>query len=219
MTQDNPESRKRTRDPEKVCGAKTDHGPCQQWKGARTDHVGFGRCYRHGGSSPNGTKAAEKEQTVDRMRTYGAPIDTDPVTALSEEVRRTAGHVAWLGELVGDLLHDGDGYSESISDDGKRVLRSNTGLTQMDTAGRFEKESVWLTMYREERQHLARVCQMAISLGVQQKQLDVIKTQGEAWISLFRAVLDDRDLGLTEDQRQTAKVVMLKQYQKLNGAA
>jgi hypothetical protein len=42
--------------------------------------------------------AAEKAVAEQRMRTYGSPIDVEPHVALIEEVRRTAGHVAWLNE-------------------------------------------------------------------------------------------------------------------------
>ena len=40
-------------------GAKTKSGrPCRHTKGFRTDHPGSGRCYRHGGASPNGNSGA-----------------------------------------------------------------------------------------------------------------------------------------------------------------
>src|SRR5207245_1155584 len=100
---------------------------------------GFGPCFRHGGSTRNHQVAAGKAMAEQRMRTYGSPIDVELHVALLEEVRRTAGHVAWLNEVVSDLLHDGDGYSESIDDDGKRTLRAKTGLKQMDMGGKFEK--------------------------------------------------------------------------------
>src|SRR3954451_18796190 len=125
------------------CGAtKRDGTTCRKAAGAGTTHLGIGRCKYHGGASPNHQIAAEKKMAEQRMRTYGSPIDVEPHVALIEEVRRTAGHVAWLNEVVSDLLHDGDGYSESIDDDGKRTLRPKTGLKQMDMAGKFEKPSV-----------------------------------------------------------------------------
>ena len=212
-----PKRRLPPRDPEKVCGAKTDHGPCQQWKGYGTDHVGVGRCHRHGGSTRNHNTAADRQQVDVRMRTYGAPIDTDPLTALSEEVQRTAGHVAWLGQLVAELLHDGDGYDESISDDGKRVLRSRTGLTQIDAGGKFERPSVWVDMYREERQHLARVCKMAIDVGVDEHHLQVIERQSEWWITLIRRILDDPELGLSGEQQAAVQGVIARNFALVQG--
>jgi hypothetical protein len=41
------------------------------------------------------------------MRTFGSRLEVEPHVALIEEVRRTAGHVAWVNEVVGDLLQRG----------------------------------------------------------------------------------------------------------------
>ena len=41
---------------------------CQQPAGYRTTHLGFGRCFRHAGSTPNGVKAAEKIAAAWRER-------------------------------------------------------------------------------------------------------------------------------------------------------
>ena len=65
------------------------------------------------------------------MRTYGNPIDVEPHVALLDEVKRTAGHVSWLNSVVTELLHEGDGYSERITDDGTRTLRPRTGLKRL----------------------------------------------------------------------------------------
>src|SRR5215218_1931055 len=128
-----------------LCGAlKRDGTRCRKPAGAGTSHPKIGACKYHGGASPNHQIAAERKMAEARMRTYGSPIDVEPHVALIEEVRRTAGHVAWLNEVVSELLHDGDGYSESIDDDGKRTLRPNSGLNQMDMSGKFEKPSVWV---------------------------------------------------------------------------
>src|SRR4051794_26478174 len=90
-------------EPKKLCGAKKTkgEGTCRNLAGHRTPHPGTGRCWLHGGNTRNHIAKAETEQAVERMRTYGAPIDTDPLTALLDEIKRTAGHVSWLGEHIG----------------------------------------------------------------------------------------------------------------------
>ena len=128
------------------------------------------------------------------MRTYGNPIDVEPHVALLQEVKRTAGHIAWLNGVVIELLHEGDGYSESIADDGTRTLRPRTGLKQMDTSGRFEKPSVWIEMYQEERRMLARVCKMALDAGVNERAVRIAEQQGELLAQVIKAILGDLDL-------------------------
>jgi len=149
-----------------------------------------------------------------RMRTYGCPIDVEPHVALIEEVRRTAGHLAWLNEVVSDLLHEGDGYSESIDDDGKRTLRPRTGLKQMDMAGRFEKPSVWVEMYQEERRMLARVCKMALDAGVAERQVRGAEARGELLASTIKAILGD--LGLSKEQQREAPAVVRRHLTALS---
>src|SRR5512133_2133387 len=138
-------------DPTRCPRIKGDGTQCKRVAGHGTNHKGRGPCSSHGGRAPNWDKHFERETVEERMRTYGTPIDVEPHDALLQEVRRTAGHVAWLGGIVAELLHEGDGYSESIDDDGKRTLRPRSGLKQMDTTGKFEKPSVWVEMYQEER--------------------------------------------------------------------
>lgn len=57
----------------KKCGAKTRSGkPCQHQAGHRTDHVGTGKCYLHGGASkgaPKGNKNALKHGIYSRLFT------------------------------------------------------------------------------------------------------------------------------------------------------
>ncbi len=70
------------------CGAKTKTGrPCRHPKGFRTDHPGSGRCYRHGGASPNGNKAAVREQ----MASLATEVDVEPQEVLLKR------HPAGLG--------------------------------------------------------------------------------------------------------------------------
>ena len=81
------------------CGAKTKSGrPCRHTKGFRTDHPGSGRCYRHGGASPNGNKAAVREQ----MASLATGADIEPQVLLSA-IRRDWGAVQWCGNIIGQL--------------------------------------------------------------------------------------------------------------------
>lgn len=185
------------RDPDKVCGANTSHGPCQQWKGANTAHKGFGACSRHGGSTPNNQLAADREISKQRMRTYGVPIDTDPLNALLGEVRRSAGIVAWLESRVGDLNEDGQG--EQL----------------LDKTMFGPKPAIWIKLFSDERAHLARVCKMAIDSGVQQELLDIMKQNGRALGEFVGAVLHDPELALTAEQLKAAVTIVQRHMQKM----
>ena len=196
------------RDPTRCPRDKADGSPCGNAAGKGTNHKGRGPCHKHGGRSKNWDVHFEKEIVAERVRTYGSPIDVEPHVALLDEVKRTAGHVSWLNGVVTELLHEGDGYSENIADDGTRTLRPRTGLKQMDTSSRFEKPSVWIEMYQEERRMLARVCKMALDAGVNERAVRIAEQQGELLAGVIRAILGD--LALTKEQQQQVPAVVRK---------
>lgn len=72
------------------CGAKTrqGEGTCRQSAGARTGNLGVGRCWLHGGASPNAKRAAGRElvhrEITQAVEILGAnPVD-DPLRALQQ---------------------------------------------------------------------------------------------------------------------------------------
>src|SRR5690242_14754665 len=81
-------------------------GTCAQAAGWGTPHPGIGRCKLHGGSTPSHVAAAQAEMARRAMETYGRKADTNPVDALLDEVRWTAGHVAWLRDRIRELEQD-----------------------------------------------------------------------------------------------------------------
>lgn len=64
-------------------------------------------CATHGARAPQVRRSPEarvkRERAESAVETYGLPREVDPHEALLEEVHRTAGHVAWLGQVVRGL--------------------------------------------------------------------------------------------------------------------
>lgn len=100
------------------CGALNQPGAqnkyCQQRKGSRTNHPGFGNCAKHGGSTEAGVKAAMREMgqhfallyKQDFLKFGGDRRDPSiatltPEQALLEEVRRSAAMCRYLEERIG----------------------------------------------------------------------------------------------------------------------
>jgi len=195
------------RDPDKVCGGKTPNGPCQQWAGAGTSHKGIGACKRHGGATPNHQVAAEKHMAVERMRTFGLPIDTDPQTALLDEIKRTAGHVAWLSSRIQNLDDSQAAYERATEGE---EAESVPGVKEplLDKTMFGPKPSVWIGIYQTERQHLARVCKMALDAGVAERQVALAEQQGQLLAEVIRGILSD--LRLSPEQQQQAPVIVRK---------
>jgi len=184
---------------DKYCGARKKQQPfdgaderCKRPAGWGTNHQGFGRCKLHGGKSPNGNTSAGKQMAAAAAVTLGLPRDVDAHTALMEEVQRSAGHVAWYGELVRTIEQDGLvwGLSEDV------VGGKNHGKTFRAAP------NIWLNLYNQERKHLAQVSAAAIKAGIDERRLELEKSQSTAISAAFFAMLDA--LNLTDEQRVLA---------------
>jgi hypothetical protein len=81
----------------KRCGGKTRKGGvCGHARGWGTDHPGSGRCKLHGGSSPNGRKAAGKERALEFARgALGAGVAGSALDAMQESVDLARGLVSY----------------------------------------------------------------------------------------------------------------------------
>lgn len=153
-------------------------------------------CPMHGGKSSLVRAKAERrlvEAEAQRAAaTYGLPVTVTPFDALLGELHRTAGHVAWLGELVANLEHRDDPEPTVLGDGGDRDPTegrvSRSGLKQYTRTEKFtvEQESVWLRMYREERKHLAGVAAACLKAGVDERVVRLAEGQAELIASALR---------------------------------
>lgn len=213
-------------DATQTCGARGRTGkPCGLPAGWGTPHVGSGRCRKHGGSTPNHLVKAGRERAERAVATFGLPVEIDPRDALLQEVHRTAGHVAWLAELVADLQHGGSGYRREewvTPGEGEDVEYSEvyvplSGLKQLSTDGKYEKPSVWVELYQRERRHLREVCRDAIAAGIAERQVRLAEQQGTILAAVIRGILGD--LGLTPEQLGLVPEVVPRHLRSVTGTA
>jgi hypothetical protein len=158
-------------------------------------------CRRHGGAAPQVKAKAARRVAENKARrlmaTYGGPVDVDPWDALLGELRRTAGHVAWLGELIAGLDHvPGDEKDEPDDDEGGGYSRPPgrpgvSGLVQWRRDAGVLEASAWVDLYHRERQHLARVAKDCLAAGVQEREVRLAEQQGELLAKVLDGVLTD----------------------------
>ena len=120
--------------------------------------------------------------------TYGLPRDISPTDALLEEVRYTAGHVAWLREQVQAL--EADALVWGITEE---VDRGSGEFAGTDTT-RAAAASMWLELYSRERKHLLDVCKAAISVGIEERRVRLAEAQGNLVAEVIRRILARLDL-------------------------
>ena len=92
--------------------------------------------------------------------------------ALVGELHRAQGVVNWLVALISSL----DSADE---------------LKQLDVSGRFEKPSVWVEMLGNERDRLLRAAKACADVGVEERWLDLERSQGEQFATTIGGILAD----------------------------
>lgn len=184
---------------------------CRQPAGFRTDHPGIGKCYLHGGSTYSHRKAAQRVMAEQMAATYGLPIETTPEDALTQELYRTAGHVAWLSEQIRTLTADdlvwGMAEAKSVADldeYGSIAALRAAGKTEDDDASKLYELvmksgiSAWVELYLRERKHLADVASSMLKIGIEAKRVESIRRQGLQLSAVVRAFV--KLLELTPEQ-------------------
>ena len=190
--------------------AKSTGQRCQAWAMAGSEV-----CRVHGGRAPQ-VKAAAKRRLAEQaaqqaVRTLGLPVDISPTEALLEEVRWTAGHVAWLRSRVQELAEEPthrhvsyDGEDEELLETPRRGALT-WGTTKVKTGGddagttQEAKPSVWYELYTRERTHLIKVCDAAIRAGVEERRVRLAEQQGDLLALAIRQILEA--FGLADDPR------------------
>lgn len=158
-------------------------------------------CRVHGGATAAAKAAAQRRVQDGEARaavaTYGLPVDIEPMDALLQELRRTAGHVAWLGSLIASLPH------EDVADDEMRLVKhAGSGLVQVlpgAGGGITVAPSVWVGLYQAERKHLVDVSATLVKLGFAEREVRILEFQASAFVGALRSIFTD--LGMLDDPR------------------
>lgn len=170
---------------------------CKNPAGAGTDHLGWGVCRWHGGTSPSHMIKASRDQLAHRMRAFGTPLEIDPGGALLGEVKRSAGIVGWLEEVIAE-------FSQIPIED----LRANA-RNILQTMGNEGREiAVWVKLYQEERKMLRAAASEAIRLNIAERHVQLAEEQGRLIAHVIQAVLGDPELALTAQQRAIARPIV-----------
>jgi hypothetical protein len=112
---------------------------------------------------------------------YAGSRNITPWQALAEEVRRSAGEVAWLDLKVGGAVDD----DELI---GQGVL------------------APWVVKREQQRLHLARVAKMALDAGVAERIVAQLEFEARTIAAVMTRVLDS--LHLDDEQLAVARATM-----------
>ena len=150
-----------------LCGAQRPNQPkgvtCQNVAGHGTDHVGTGRCARHGGLTPSHKRAAEVELAKQAAAKYGLPVDVDPAEAMMRAVAVSYGSVLYMEAAVAAL---------------------DKPWTEGEDGG---KPHVAWTMLMAERKQHTDICRDALRAGVERRNIELQEGMARKLVEGFAA--------------------------------
>lgn len=176
-----------------TCGAKTRAGrPCRFPAGHGTDHVGVGRCRRHGGASPRAELAGQVTLARREAAVMGCPLDVEPHVAIVECIQIAAGEVRYASEEIAKLTPDDAVGSVVTTTD--RVGGEGGGGSE--TKHGPPAVHIWIAVRHDAMDRLVTYSKVAIVAGIAERQVRVAEQQGQLFADAIRGIL--ADLGVAD---------------------
>ena len=177
-----------------ICGAQRANQPpgvlCQNVAGERTNHLGIGRCYRHGGATESHNQAAQLELARRECDRLGIEIEIDPAEALIRAVWRAQGNLRYYEAEVADL---------------------GTPITQDAVPGGGYKLAAHplVLLYHEAEKWAANVAASALRAGVEERRVRMAERDSAQIIQAQVAALTSLGLADRLDEFRTAFIAAL----------
>ena len=171
-----------------TCGAKKRDGsgdPCRRPAGWGTDHLGFGTCKLHGGSTPNAGRHAITLEAARQVEAWGGRLDVSAPEALLELVQSKAAEVAYWNWRVGGLSEDeraGLLVAETTFGEGPQG--------PVDTVTRKVAPHVFVVLLHKAQDQLASFSAAALRAGVDEALLRLATVQASAVVEFARRAIE-----------------------------
>lgn len=171
-----------------TCGAKKRDGsgdPCRRPAGWGTDHLGFGTCKLHGGSTPNAGRHAITLEAARQVEEWGGRLDVNPAEALLDLVQGKAAEVAyWNWRVAGldEAERAGLLVAESTFGDGPQG--------PVDTVTRKTAPHVFVVLLHKAQDQLASFSAAALRAGVDEALVRLATVQASAVVEFARRAIE-----------------------------
>jgi hypothetical protein len=198
--------------------------------------VGGTVCSFHGGKAPQVSRAAEVRAAklaahaeAERM-VARAGVGADPVEHLVESLYRAAALVEVWGSMVAAIdqraeeeaaehgeIRGGLSYVEADSDSRDELaVRPRDRLLALNYRGEAAIHP-YVREYQDALERQAKFAKLCIDAGVAERQVRLAENYAQLMADVFRRVYDDPELGLTDDQRDRARVVTARHLRVIEG--
>ena len=170
--------------------------------------TGHDECRMHLGrkAQPAIAEARAEDAARRAVETYGLPRDISPTDALLEEVRYSAGHVAWLRAKVAEI--EAADLVWGVTEEAVKRATEFKGTDETRSAA----VNMWLDLYFRERKHLLDLTKTAISVGIEERRVRLAEAQGSLMNDVIRRIL--ARLSLTDSQSKLLPVVVPEELRR-----
>jgi len=186
-------------------GTRTDGERCE--KNAIT---GGTVCATHGGSTRIVKARAAVRAEVMRWGLGDSTVDA------GEVLLRLVSQSARRAELYADEL-------ERLTRGAKTLEEALVGDSKILVGDALEKVGEYIrgmaVLEAQERDRCAGFAAKAVAAGLAERQVRLAERQGALIATLIRSLLDDPELGLSDDQKEAGRRVASKHLRALSGAA
>lgn len=173
---------------------------CDRYAGAGTDHLGVGRCWRHGGRDAEGIR--EAGWIVGHA--FARALDVTPWEGLLTAVRIAAGRVAFIEAKLAGAQVDRQlepAVKDSISEAGRTQDQQGSNM------------HYWVKQAEYWVDRLAKLSKLAIDAGVAERLVRQVELEAQLMLRATNLTLDE--LGLDEETRQRVLVTMSRHLLEL----
>lgn len=194
-------------DEPKLCGAKTRNGgTCKRRAGAGTEHLGYGRCANHTGSTPNGERSAAREagrEIASEMQLLSSTgVAIEPAEALLACVR-----MAWAEVQFFNLQIDRLELSDATVRPRQQAMGGKDAVVE-DLQQR-EQLHLWIVERQRAMDRLARYSRLALDAGVAERQVRIAEQLGAQLGGILQRILGA--LSLTPEQQQLVPTIVRRE--------
>jgi hypothetical protein len=140
-------------------------------------------------------------------RFFGTPIDIHPYDALMKCIAITHGEVIYCDKQMRKLTED-ELFERPLTRTETQLPFLEGGKVMVTERRDMEQISRWHTLRTNAIDRLARYAKMAIDIGLEERELELAKSQAEVIRLFVDACVSD--LNLTSEQRKQVAPIMRK---------
>lgn len=202
----------------RVCGATARHTgeKCQLQAGFGTDHVGYGRCKFHGGSTPKHRAAAAREIAAE-MVAAGSPVEIHPLDAILKAVSIAAGEVNYFTVLIRTLTLEDVGVQDMKI---RPLSRGKEGDSKTETVVEKTTQAdlhLWVRARQDSLDRLVKYSKTALDAGIDERRVKMAEQTGGLIVRVLTHALDA--IGLTSEQKRRAPEIVKESLSIIEGTA